>query len=73
MSGEELVSHTVFVWFISILTAGVGAYYFVVRSIQFVRRRDASTPEAKDMRFGCLIGVVIGAVGAIGVLKYHLS
>jgi len=73
MTGEELVSHTVFVWFISIMTAGVAGYYFFARSFQAVKLWNADTPELRDKRFGCLIGIAIGAIGAIGVLKYHLS
>ncbi len=75
MSGDNLVSHTVFVWFMSILTAGVGGAYVIIdvkRLIQ-LRKADGRDPVIHDKRFGFGIGVLVGAIGVIGVLKYHLS
>ena len=75
MSGDNLVSHTVFVWFMSILTAGVGGAYVIIdvkRLIQ-LRNADGRDPVIHDKRFGFGIGVLVGAIGVIGVLKYHLS
>jgi hypothetical protein len=75
LSGDNLVSHTVFVWFMSILTAGVGGIYFVldIKRLYQLRNADGKDPVVHDKRFGFGIGVLIGAIGVIGVLKYHLS
>lgn len=75
MSGDNLVSHTVFVWFMSLLTAGVGGAYVVIDVMKLykLRNADGKDPIVHDKRFGYGIGVLVGAIGVIGVLKYHLS
>ncbi len=75
MNGDNLVSPTVFVWFVSILTAGVGGAYFLIDIAKLwkLRTADGKDPVVHDKRFGFGIGVLIGAVGVVGVLKYHLS
>ncbi|MBA3464723.1 MAG: hypothetical protein H0T46_32620 [Deltaproteobacteria bacterium] len=72
---DQLVSHTVFVWFLTLFTGIVAFTWFVYDAIKLLRLRkeDGRDPVVHDKRFGYGIGVVIGAVGVLGVLKYHLA
>ncbi len=72
---NDIVSNTVFVWFMSLLTGLVAGTWFVYDALKlyWLRNADARDPVIHDKRFGYGIGVLIGAIGVIGVLKYHLS
>jgi hypothetical protein len=72
---NDIVSNTVFVWFMSLLTGLVAGTWFVYDALKlyWLRNADGRDPVIHDKRFGYGIGVVIGAIGVIGVLKYHLS
>jgi hypothetical protein len=72
---DNLVSHTVFVWFLTLFTGIVAFTWFVYDAIKLLRLRNADgrDPVVHDKRFGYGMGVVIGAVGVLGVLKYHLT
>lgn len=72
---DQLVSHTVFVWFLSLFTGVVAFTWFVYDAIKlfWLRKADGRDPVIHDKRFGYGIGVVIGAIGVLGVLKYHLA
>ncbi len=72
---DQLVSHTVFVWFLSLFTGIVAFTWFVYDAVKlfWLRKADGRDPVIHDKRFGYGIGVVIGAIGVLGVLKYHLA
>ena len=69
----ELMSPTAFKWFITLLTGVVAGAWLVYDAINLVRirTRDAADPIVRDKRFGYLMGIVIGAVGLIGCLRFH--
>lgn len=71
---NELVSHTVFVWTLSLMTGIVAATWLVYDGLKLWWLRGASKddPTVHDQRFGYAIGMVVGLIGVIGVLKYHL-
>ncbi len=70
-----ILSPTAFDWFLSALTGIVAGTWFVWDAIKLVRlrRADGSDPVVGDKRFGYAMGIVIGAVGVIGVLYHHLG
>ena len=70
---DNLVSPTVFKWFVSILTAGITGTWFVwdILKLWWLRRADRSDPIVRDKQFGYSLGVVICAIGLIGVLMFH--
>ncbi len=72
---NDLVSHTAFVWFLSLFTGVVAGTWFLYDAIKlfWLRKADGRDPVVHDKRFGYGIGVVIGAIGVLGVLKYHLA
>jgi hypothetical protein len=69
----NLMSDIAFKWFITFLTGGLAATWFVYDSINLLRLRgaDRRDPLVRDKRFGYLMGLVIGAVGIIGCLRFH--
>ena len=70
---NNLVSDTAFKWFVSALTAGITGTWFVWDSLKlwWLRGADRTDPVIRDKLFGYSLGVVICAIGLIGVLKYH--
>ena len=72
---NDLVSHTAFVWFMSLFTGLVAGTWFIYDALKlfWLRNSDGRDPTVHDKRFGYSVGVVIGAIGVLGVLKYHLS
>ena len=72
---NELVSNTVFVWFLSLFTGLVAGTWLVYDGIKLFWLRDAdkTDPTVHDKRFGYSMGMVIGLIGVLGVLKYHLT
>ena len=67
-----ITSHQNFVWFVSALTMGVAAPWFVVDIIRL--RRALRSPESRhDRVFGSIIGLMVSAIGIIGVLRHHLG
>lgn len=67
------MSDDAFKWFISALTAGVAGTWFVYDALKlwWLRRADRQDPTIRDKHFGYAVGVVVGAVGLIGVLRFH--
>ena len=72
---NDLVSNTAFVWFMSLFTGLVAGTWFVYDALKlyWLRTEDGTNPTIHDKRLGYSIGVVIGAIGVLGVLKYHLA
>jgi hypothetical protein len=69
----ELVSQSVFAWFVTILTGGLAGSWLVYDVINLIRARraDSRDPLVRDRRFGYLIGIAIGIVGVVGCLRFH--
>lgn len=69
----ELVSQTVFEWFVTIVTGGVAGAWFVydVSNLIRVRRADGRDPLIRDRRFGYVMGILIGLAGVLGCLRFH--
>ena len=66
-----IVSPTIFSWFCTIALASSGIVWMAVdiRRLAIALKR----PERdQDYIFGCIMGIVIMALGLIGVAKYHL-
>jgi hypothetical protein len=69
---EELMSANAFKWVLTVLTGGLAGTWFIYDSISLFRSSGKPTdPVSGDKRFGYMIGILIGAVGVIGCLKFH--
>jgi len=66
----QLVSPLVFKWFLTLFTGIVAGIWFVWDAIKLARLRGNDAVTA-DKRFGYAIGIVIGAIGVIGCLKFQ--
>ena len=69
----ELVSANVFHWILIALTGGLAGTWVVVDTFSLIRIHgaDRSDPLVRDKRFGYMMGIIIGAIGVIGCLRYH--
>lgn len=69
---DELVSPKVFTWFLTLIVGVVAAAWLAYDGYNLARaRKRTRDPLEQDRRFGYLMGVVIGAVGIWGCLRYH--
>lgn len=70
---NELMSPSAFKWVLTFLTGGLAGSWLVYDSINLIRTRklDRSDAVVRDRHFGYLIGILIGAVGVFGCLKFH--
>lgn len=70
---NEVMSASAFKWFITFLVAGLGGSWLVYDTINLIRFRglDRSDPVVRDRHFGYVIGILTGAVGVYGCLRYH--
>jgi len=68
-----LMSDVAFKWVLTALTGGLAGAWLIYDAIRLVRSRSAvrGDPIASDKRFGYMVGVVIGVIGVVGVLRYH--
>lgn len=66
------VTPATFKWILTtlILAGSIWALFDVVKLTR-TRGKDATDPLVGDERFGYLIGIVIGAFGISGILRYH--
>lgn len=67
-----IVSHTTFMWFCSALIGVVSAAWVVVDVVR-LRRALPYSPASHDQIFGSFIGIVVGLLGVLGVLRFHLG
>lgn len=69
----ELMSPTAFKWFLTILTFGLSGPWLLYDAYNLYRTRnlDRSDPIVRDRRFGYVIGMLIGAIGVYGSLRFH--
>jgi hypothetical protein len=70
---DPIVSTAAFQWFLSGLTGIVAGAWFCYDGIRLVqlRRGDRGVATVRDKQFGYAMGMVIGALGVIGVLRFH--
>ena len=73
MTGAEVMSVTAFKWLITLLTGGLAGAWLLYDTWNLIRSRgvDVTDPVNADKRFGYLMGIAIGAVGVVGVLRFH--
>ncbi len=71
----NLVSATTFDWFLCVLTFGLAGPWVFYDAYNLIRLRhaDGKDPIVRDKRFGYVIGMLIGLIGVIGVVKHHLG
>jgi hypothetical protein len=70
---DPIVSPDVFKWTVTLITGIVAGVWFLydAYSLSRLRQSDLGDPLVRDKRFGYLIGMVIGAIGVIGCLRFH--
>jgi hypothetical protein len=75
-----IVAHDLFMWFVTAMAVGIclgwGARDVYLLSKHLPRRGRAawSDPAAwRDQIFGSIMGLVLIALGLLGVFKYHLN
>lgn len=72
MNEHDLVSPTTYKWFvtsISILLAA-WAFYDIVKWLR-LRGQDARDPLVRDKIWGYALGIGMGILTVVGVLRYH--
>ena len=70
---NELMSPEAFRWFLTGIT-GVVAFLWIfydLYNLSRLRGKDPADPVVRDKRFGYLIGMLVGVVGTVGVLRFH--
>jgi len=73
---DEIMSLTAFRWFLTILTGGLAGTWLVYDTISLIRLRARgdhrkNDPVVHDKVFGYLMGMIIGAIGVWGCLRFH--
>lgn len=70
---NELMTATQFKWFLTILTGGLAGVWVLYDAwnLSRLRSKDKADPIVADKRFGYIIGILIGVVGCVGVLRFH--
>ena len=66
----QILSPNGFKWFLTLVTGIVAGVWFLWDALKLVRLK-SDAPNAHDKRFGYLMGIVIGAIGVIGCLKFQ--
>ena len=70
---NELISETAFRVFVTASTGGLSAIW-VVHDVLFLARlrgADRRDPLVRDQRFGYVMGIVMGIIGVVGMLRYN--
>lgn len=69
----NVMSPRAFDWFITLVTGGVAAAWFVYDAVNLARARrlDGTDAKVRDRRFGYVMGMIIGVIGVIGALKFQ--
>lgn len=70
---SEPMSASLFAWFVTIAVGGLGAVWFVYDAVNLAKslRLDRSNPSVRDRHFGYVMGMLMGIIGVVGVLRYH--
>ena len=71
---NDILSPRGFEIFLSLAVGVVAGVWLVWDTINLIRARKADGKDAivRDRRFGYFIGMVIGTIGVLGVLKHYL-
>jgi len=69
----NVMSDTQFKWFLTLAVGLLAGVWLVYDAVNLARsqRADDRDPVVGDRRFGYVIGMVIGAIGLVGVLRFH--
>ena len=67
-----IVSHSVYIWFITIATVGI-CLGWGSRDVYLLVRHWGQRKDNHDLVFGSVIGLVIALIGLGGILKFHLG
>ena len=69
----NLVSADAFKWFLTLMTGVLAVAWLIYDAINLARTRNAdrADPIVRDKQFGYVIGVLIGVVGIVGVLRFQ--
>jgi len=69
----NVMSDTQFDWFLTLAVALLAAVWFVYDAINLIRLAgaDGRDPVVRDKRFGYVIGMIIGVIGLVGVLRFR--
>ena len=69
----NILSDAQFSWFLTLAVGLLAVAWLVYDVINLVRVRgaDGRDPVVSDKRFGYMMGIVIGLVGIIGVLRFR--
>jgi hypothetical protein len=69
-----IVSQAAFIWFCTIVTVGIAVPWVFVDLYRLRRtlREDRSRPVVRDRLFGSLVGLAVGVLGVVGMVRYHL-
>jgi hypothetical protein len=72
---NEILSTTAFHWVLIALTGGLAGSWLVCDAFDLVKLLRAGPGDALagDKRFGCIIGMLIGLVSAIGCCIYYFE
>lgn len=75
-NGYQILSAQAFLWFVTIVTGIVAAGWAAWDGYRLLRMRptmDLRDPIVRDEFVGYITGVVIGLIGIVGIIKYHLT
>ena len=69
----KLVSDEMFRWILTAVTGGFAGIWFFhdILFISRLRRADKRDPIVRDKLFGYAMGIVIGAIGVLGALRFN--
>jgi hypothetical protein len=69
----NLVGDVTFKWFLTLQTGVLAVTWFIYDMINLIRTRhaDRRDPVVRDKHFGYVIGMIIGAIGIIGTLRFQ--
>jgi hypothetical protein len=69
----NIVSDTVFTWFLTAIVGGVSGGWLVYDASNLWRLRggDRRDPLVRDKLFGYTLGIVIALIGVVGTLRFH--
>ncbi|HVK77828.1 MAG TPA: hypothetical protein VM734_31195 [Kofleriaceae bacterium] len=68
-----IVSHDTYMLVCALLTGLVAAYWIVIDTVRLraAMREDRADAVTRDKLFGSSLGIVVGIIGVVGVLKYY--
>jgi len=69
----NVMTDTQFEWFMTLAVGVLAGVWLVYDAINLARasRADGRDPIVRDKRFGYVVGLVIGVIGLVGVLRYR--